>query len=1061
MQANPGDETLVQLAESPRAVHRLDVFVRFCSATAIAFGAWVLMAWALGMRELTTTPGQAVVKANAGFCFLLVGTALYLARKDCPERLRYLAMVCAALASIIGLLSFSEYLRGWDLGIDQLLFQAGAEDAFGSVRPGLMSPVAALGFFLIGPAVMMLLSGSVWVRWSQQLLGIVVASVSMFGVLDFVVEPWRFHTHIAPTTAVVLLLYSIALTVARPGCGLGALLVSTGSGGALARRLLPGCILVPILIGWLRWQGEKIGVYSGWAGLAVMVVSSILLLSVMSIWTAVVLNRTDEERRRAEQSVRRLASIVITSQDAMVSKTLDGIITAWNPAAEVIYGYAAEEMIGRSILAVFPPERAQEFETTMQKVAGGALVRRYESVRLHKSGRPFPVSLSVSPIKDAAGKIIGAASIVRDISEQKAADEKLRKLSLYTRSLIEASLDPLVTISKDGKIMDVNRATELATGMAREQLIGSDFCNYFTDPAHARRGYERVFREATVRDYPLAIRHSSGAVMDVLYNASVFRNEAGEVEGIFAAARDITERKRAEQELALSRERLALAQKAGHSGAFDWDIRDNTVIWTREAEEVYGLGPASFGGTYEDWETRVFPEDLPAAKAAIEQSFKTGSFRGEWRIRRGGDGEVRWITGLGIIIFDENRQPIRMLGINMDVTERKLAEEKLRESLLYTRSLIEASLDPLVTISREGRITDVNEATEKVTGVSRDHLIGSDFSDYFTEPEKARQGYLEVFDKGFVHDYPLVIRQPSGEAVDVLYNASVFRDEHGEIRGVFAAARDITQRKLAEEEIRKLNQELEQRVEARTAQLTAANKELEAFTYSVSHDLRAPLRHISGFSKLLMEDYFASLPPEAQHHLERIDRGTRRMGQLVDDLLNLGRVGRRELNLQVAGMQSLVEEVIAGLESDCAGRDVEWKIGTLPFVECDTALMKQVFQNLLSNAVKFTRPRAHAVIEVGHLDDGRAPVVYVRDNGVGFSMKYADKLFGVFQRLHRVEDFEGTGVGLATVQRIVQKHGGRIWAEAELDKGATFYFTVGDSEIQPPQPEEALMGANT
>jgi light-regulated signal transduction histidine kinase (bacteriophytochrome) len=185
------------------------------------------------------------------------------------------------------------------------------------------------------------------------------------------------------------------------------------------------------------------------------------------------------------------------------------------------------------------------------------------------------------------------------------------------------------------------------------------------------------------------------------------------------------------------------------------------------------------------------------------------------------------------------------------------------------------------------------------------------------------------------------------------------------------------------------------------------------------------------------------------------------MGQLVDDLLNLGRVGRREVSLQVAGMQSLVEEVIAGLESDCAGRDIEWKIGTLPFVECDTALMKQVFQNLLSNAVKFTRPRAHAVIEVGQQDNGRAPVIYVRDNGVGFSMKYADKLFGVFQRLHRAEDFEGTGVGLATVQRIVQKHGGRIWAEAELDKGATFYFTVGDSEIQPPQPEEALMGANT
>jgi light-regulated signal transduction histidine kinase (bacteriophytochrome) len=325
-------------------------------------------------------------------------------------------------------------------------------------------------------------------------------------------------------------------------------------------------------------------------------------------------------------------------------------------------------------------------------------------------------------------------------------------------------------------------------------------------------------------------------------------------------------------------------------------------------------------------------------------------------------------------------------------------------------------------------------------------LIGSDFSSYFTEPGKARRGYEEVFAKAFVHDYPLAIQHPSGRVIDVLYNASVLRDEGGKIEGVFAAARDITERKKAEEEVRRLNQELEQRVIQRTAQLEAANKEMEAFTYSVSHDLRAPLRHISGFSKILTEEYGSGLAPEAQHHLQRIQEGTRCMGLLVDDLLNLGRVGRHELRLQVTGLNSVASEAIADLRAECAGRQVEWKIGSLPFVECDPALMKQVFQNLLSNALKFTRPRSQAVIEVGQKDQEGAPVAFVRDNGVGFSMKYADKLFGVFQRLHRPEDFEGTGVGLATVQRIIQKHGGRIWAEAELDKGATFYFTLGIPE---------------
>jgi light-regulated signal transduction histidine kinase (bacteriophytochrome) len=242
------------------------------------------------------------------------------------------------------------------------------------------------------------------------------------------------------------------------------------------------------------------------------------------------------------------------------------------------------------------------------------------------------------------------------------------------------------------------------------------------------------------------------------------------------------------------------------------------------------------------------------------------------------------------------------------------------------------------------------------------------------------------------------------------------------------------------------------------AELAASVKELEAFTYSVSHDLRAPLRHISGFSRILKEEFGPDLPPEAQHHLQRIQEGTQRMGMLVDDLLNLARVGRRDLSLQVAGLKSIVDEVIADLALECGDRQIEWKVGNLPFVECDPGLLKQVIHNLLSNAVKFTRPRSQAVIEVGQKDQDGTTVVFVRDNGVGFNMKYADKLFGVFQRLHRPEDFEGTGVGLATVQRIIQKHGGRIWVEAELDKGAMFYFTLGMSEKTENKTQPVMAG---
>jgi signal transduction histidine kinase len=428
---------------------------------------------------------------------------------------------------------------------------------------------------------------------------------------------------------------------------------------------------------------------------------------------------------------------------------------------------------------------------------------------------------------------------------------------------------------------------------------------------------------------------------------------------------------------------------------------------------------------------------------------------------------------------------VRWFGTNTDISEHKQVEERLARLLaevalqaddlahsrqelesqaIMLRSVLDSMAEGLVAADEQGKFILWNTAAKKIIGLGPANMPSQDWSKHYglfmadmVTPFPPEQDPLARAVRGEAGAAVMFVRNPEpAEGVWVEAIANPLRNKDGVVHGGVVAFRDITQRGSDEREIRKLNDELEEKVVKRTAQLEAANEELEAFTYSVSHDLRAPLRHISGFAGILVEEHAPALAPEARQYLQRIQDGTQKMGRLVDELLNLARVGRQSVNLQVAGLNSIVDEVVSMLQPEIEGRQVEWRIARLPFVECDPTLMKLVFQNLISNALKYSRPRAHAVIEIGQTD-GTPPAIFVRDNGVGFSMKYADKLFGVFQRLHRSEDFEGTGVGLATLQRIVKKHGGQVWAEAELDKGATFFFTL--AALTPAATETAAAAA--
>jgi hypothetical protein len=421
---------------------------------------------------------------------------------------------------------------------------------------------------------------------------------------------------------------------------------------------------------------------------------------------------------------------------------------------------------------------------------------------------------------------------------------------------------------------------------------------------------------------------------------------------------------------------------------------------------------------------------------------------------RAKDGSFYWVDTTIVPFLDAAGKPRQYVAIRADITARKRAEEELKAS---TREIdnLKAALDEhaIVAITdARGRITFVNDKFCAISQYSRAELLGQDhriINSTFHPKEFIRDLWTTIA-AGKVWKGEIKNRAKDGTFYWVDTTIVPFLDENGKPRQYIAIRADITERKKAEEAVRQMNTELERRVAERTAQLESANRELEAFSYSVSHDLRAPLRAVDGFSQAVIEDFAALLPEEGQRQLQTIRYSAQRMGTLIDDLLTFSRLSRQALAKRAVDNNSLVRTALRELGEPWADRQVVVEIADLPACQGDPSLLKQVWLNLLGNALKYTRKREPAVITIGCEQGAAGPVVYyVKDNGTGFDMRYAGKLFGVFQRMHRMEDYEGTGVGLATVQRIVHRHGGRVWAEAEVDRGATFRFT-----LEPETPRD-------
>ena len=417
------------------------------------------------------------------------------------------------------------------------------------------------------------------------------------------------------------------------------------------------------------------------------------------------------------------------------------------------------------------------------------------------------------------------------------------------------------------------------------------------------------------------------------------------------------------------------------------------------------------------------------------------------------DGSFYWVDTTIVPFLNDDGKPRQYVAIRADITERKNAEAA-REHLA---AIVNSSDDAIIGKTLAGVITSWNPGAEKMFGFTAKAAIGQPMTIIFP-PERIgeeKELLTRVARGESVKHYETVRVRNDGRRLDVSVTISPIVDQAGKIVGASKVARDITERKLAEAEIRQLNVELEARVVQRTTQLEAANKELEAYSYSISHDLRAPLRAMGGFARILEEEFKeGQLTPDAHHAIERICHNATKMGELIDGLLDFSSLNWRPVTKTSVQPAAIARAVFEELRPEAGDRRVELQVSRLPGCEADPTLLKQVFANLLSNAIKYTRDRDPAMVKVGCAHHNGEDVFYVRDNGAGFDMRYADKLFGVFQRLHGADEFKGTGVGLAIVQRIVHRHGGRVWAEGQVNHGATFYFTL-DGKFPAPTENQA------
>jgi PAS domain S-box-containing protein len=770
--------------------------------------------------------------------------------------------------------------------------------------------------------------------------------------------------------------------------------------------------------------------------------------AVTGAWCAV---RDVTERKQHERELQRLAQAAEYGTDAVLSIDLGGRVRHWNLGAEKLYGYSAQEAIGRELRDLTLLDSVDEH---IERVRGGASPYQYEAQRRRKDGTVIDILTNVVPWR-VDGRLVGVTGVTIDITERKRAEQTAARLA----AIVESTDDAIVTYSPEGVIETWNAGAERLSGYSAREAIGQPR-GMAAAEGPKREPFEQARAGRTAR-YESRVRRRDGVIIDIAVTMSPIRGAEGAIVGVSCIWQDISERKQIERRLRESQSRLQSILDHAPALIYMMDVDGRFVVINDELERVDGVPREQALG-------RVRAQVLPAYAAAQHRAndlevLREGKAITFEETTPQPDGEHVY-RSVKFPSRDQDGRIFGLGGISSDVTDQRAAERERERAL--------AELEEAQRLARVGSWSwdpqpeEVSWSAQMYELFGRDEALGPAIGEAllgYVHPED-RPRVKERYDVAagprptFELEFRIITDQGEGRVLHAVGREDPSRP--GRQRGTF---QDVTEQRRAEqertellqataraEEARRLNAALEQRVAARTAELERANRELETFAYSVSHDLRAPLRAVDGFSQLLRDERGDEVGEEGRHYLERIRAGAVRMGELIDAVLALSRLSRRRLVREPVDLSALANEIVGELQRAEPDRQVEVEIQDGLLVEADLALVRSILQNLLANAYKFTSHTPHPRVRFGAVDNSGVRAYFVADNGAGFDMAHAKQLFLPFHRLHQDSEFPGEGIGLATVVRAVHRHAGVVWAYGAVNQASSGAGRRIPTAVRPP-----------